>query len=193
MKTGYRSSRDLSLVFAAGLLLLTALACSIPFQSQGAPTSVPQQPAGEAPGACLPGIIPGTTTRDQLVSLLGEPLAVEPEGAFEDMLYSSPSQGQFNSVYIQDGVVVLVSIVTAGDSPLAWSAVEAQYGEPAHTTYSYYLQSAMTYIYPERGLAFIASQAPDIVYIRQCFAPMALDDYMTTWGQSLPAEDPFIR
>ncbi|HEY5271207.1 MAG TPA: hypothetical protein VII97_12800 [Anaerolineales bacterium] len=51
----------------------------------------------------------------------------------------------------------------------------------------------MTYIFPDKGLAFLADQAMDVVSIQECFIPMALEDYMKTWGKSLPAEDPFIQ
>jgi len=79
------------------------------------------------------------------------------------------------------------------ENPLAWSAIKAQYGEPAKTTYSNYLQWSMTYIYPDRGLAFVAAEGPDVVFIQECFIPMTLDEYMNTWGKLLPAENPFTE
>jgi len=195
MKTGSRRSHDLSFFLAATMLVLVMLACNLPNQSnspdQGTPNST--QPGSGALAACLAGIFPGTTTRDEVVALLGEPLAVEPEGDLENMLYASPLRAQFNSIVIQNQVVALVSIMVGEDNPLSWSAVKAQYGEPAHTAYSNYLQWSMTYIYPDRGLAFVAAQGPDVVFIQECFVPMTLEDYMNTWGKSLPAENPFIR
>lgn len=204
MKTESRRNHDLSFLLAASMLGLAMLACNLPNLSnnsgQGTPTKgsgpgtpSPTQPGSGALAACLAGIFPGATTRDALVALLGEPLAVEPEGNLETLLYASPLGGQFNSIVIQNQVVGLVSIMVSEDNPLAWSAVKAQYGEPVHTAYSNYLQGSMTYIYPDQGLAFVASQGPDVVFIQECFVPMALEDYMNTWGSSLPAEDPFIR
>jgi hypothetical protein len=204
MKTESRRSHDLSFFLAATMLGLAMLACNLPGQSknpgQGTPTNGSNQrtPDSSQPGggdlaACLAGIIPGTTTRDEAVALLGETLAVEPEGDLEYMLYASSLHGRFNSVVIQNQVVVLVSIMVAEDNPLAWSAVKAQYGEPPHTAYSNYMQWSMTYIYPDQGLALVASEAPDVVFIRECYVPMAWEDYMNTWGKSLPTEDPYIR
>jgi hypothetical protein len=195
MKTGSRRSHDLPFFLAATMLGLAVLACSLPTQSngQGLGTPTSTQPGGGAQAACLEGIFPGTTTRDAVVALLGEPVAVESEGDLETLLYASPLGGKFNSIVIQNRVVGLVSIVLGEDNPLAWSAVQAQYGEPAQTAYSNYLQGSLTYIYPDQGLAFVAAQAPDVVFIRECFVPLPLEDYMNTWGKSLPAEDPFIR
>jgi hypothetical protein len=158
---------------------------------QATPNST--QPGNAAQAACLAGIIPGTTTRDEVVASLGEPLAVELEGDLETLLYASQLAGQFNSIVVQNQVVALVGIVLGEDTPLAWSAVKTQFGEPVHTTYSNYLDGSMTYIYPDQGQAFVASPESDVVFIRECFIPMALEDYLSTWGSSLPAEDPFIR
>ena len=204
MKTESRRSHDLPFILAATMLVLAMLACNLPTQSNspdqatpthasGQATPSPTQPGGAAQAACLAGIFPGTTTRDEVVALLGEPVAVEPEGDLETLLYASPLRGRFNSIVVQNRVVALVSMMVGEDNPLAWSAVKAQYGEPVHTAYSNYLQGSMTYIYPDQGLAFVASEAPDVVFIRECFVPMTLEDYMNTWGSSLPAEDPFTR
>lgn len=204
MKTGYRKNRDLSILIAPIVMVFAMLACNLPTQSnapgQGTPTNgpgqstpTPTQPGGGGDAACLPGIFPGTTTRDEVVALLGDPLAVEPEGGIETLLYASPLRGQFNSIALQNQVVALVSIVLGEDNPQAWSDVKAQYGEPAHTAFSNYLQWSMTYVYPDRGLAFVADEGLDAVFIRDCFVPMSLEDYMNTWGKSLPAEDPFTK
>ncbi|MFA5873570.1 MAG: hypothetical protein WC832_06365, partial [Anaerolineales bacterium] len=59
--------------------------------------------------------------------------------------------------------------------------------------YTNYLQGSMTYIYPDKGRAFIADENADIVFTKQCFLPMSLEDYLNTWGKNLPSEDPFIQ
>ena len=118
---------------------------------------------------------------------------MQTEDDLETLLYASPLHSQFNSIVVKNQVVGLVSILQAEDAPLAWSAVKAQYGQPSHTAYSTYLQGSLTYIYPDQGRAFVASVAQDVVYIQECFVPMALEDYMKTWGSTLPAENPFTR
>jgi hypothetical protein len=206
MKTVSRRSHDMPLIFGASMLVFAILACARNTinrpnpEGQGAPTHVSGQatPISTQPGngrqtACLAGILPGKTTRDEVVALLGEPLAVETEGDLETLLYASPLHAQFNSIVVQNQVVGLVSRLQAQDDPLAWSAVKAQYGEPAHTAYSTYLQGSLTYIYPDQGRAFVASEAQDVVFIQECFVSMALEDYMKTWGSTLPTENPFTR
>lgn len=204
MTTESRRSHDLSFFLAATMLVLAMLACNLPAQSnstdQGTPanssgqgTPNTTQPGGGALAACLAGIFPGATTRDEVVALLGEPAGTDNSTGVEVLFYSSPVRGQFNSIALQNETVAMVSVILGENDLLKWSTIQEEYGEPAHTTYSNYLQEAMTYIFPDRGLAFVADQAMDVVFIKQCFIPMSIDDYLKTWGVSLPTEDPFIE
>ncbi len=207
MKTGSRSGRDLSIFLAAAVLGLAVLACSLPSRSngqgQGTPPSTPPgsaaqgqdppastQPGGAAQSACLAGILPGTTTRDEVVALLGEPLAEESADGLATLLYASSSRGWFNSVVIQDQVVGLVSLLVGEDNPLAWSAVKAQYGAPAHTAYSNYLQGSMTYIYPDQGLSFIASQDSGCGFYSGMLCPHAVGRLPEYLGQGFARRRP---
>ena len=90
----------------------------------------------------------------------------------------------FNSQgYLRDGLVALVTILQAENNPLAGSSAKGLYGEPTQSTYSYYQQGSMTYLYPKRGLAFVASPEYDVAFIRECFAPIGLDEYMNAGDQ----------
>jgi hypothetical protein len=204
MKTGSRRSHDLSFLLAASMLGLAMLACNLRAQSnspdQGTPTKgsgqatpTSTQPGGEAQADCLAGIFPGTTTRDKVVALLGEPAGTDKSAGVEVLFYPSPVGGVFNSISLQNETVAMLSVILGENNLLKWSTIQEEYGEPIHTTYSNYLQGSMTYIYPDQGLAFVAARGPDVVFIRECFVPMALADYMSTWGSSLPTEDPFTQ
>jgi hypothetical protein len=203
MRTVFRRNHELSIILAVTVMVLAMLACGETTGSDTGGKSTPTHGAslgiptpkhsGSAQLDCLEGITPGTTTRTEVVALLGEPLAAKPDGDYETLLYASPLPRQYNSIIVQNQVVVLVSVVLDDGNPLALSAILAQYGKPAQTTYSNYLQGSMTYIYPDKGQAIVASSEVDAVFIRQCFVPMALEEYMNSWGSSLPAEDPFTR
>jgi len=125
--------------------------------------------------------------------LWGDPVATQQEGSYEALKYASPLKGQNNTVYLLNQVVDWVNIVLAEDNPLTWSAVKAQYGEPAYTAYSDYLQGSRNYAFPEQGLNFIADDELDIVFIQECFVPMSLEDYGNAYGIFLPQEDPLYE
>jgi hypothetical protein len=142
---------------------------------------------------CLAGVIPGQTNRDEVITILGEPDATRQEGNYEALQYPTHLIGQYHTVYLQNQVVEWVSTVLTEDNPLTWSAVRAQYGEPAHTAYSDYLEGSRNLAFPEQGLNFIADPELDIVFVQECFVPMSLADYMQAYGDFLPQENPFTK
>jgi hypothetical protein len=142
---------------------------------------------------CLAGVIPGQTNRDEVIILLGEPAATQQEGSYEALQYASSLRGQYHTVYLQNQVVERVSSVLTEDNPMTWSAVKSQYGEPAYTAYSDYLEGSRNLAFPEQGLTFIADPDLDIVFIQECFIPMSLEDYMRIFGDFLPKENPFKK
>ncbi len=159
--------------------------------------TTPSPPSGLAenniPAVCFDGMVPGITSKAEAIALLGDPVAAQQEGRYESLQYASPLQGQYHTIYMTDQVVDWVSIVRAEDNPLAWSAVVAQYGGPAHTAYSTYLRGSRNFAYPDQGLNFVADEALDLVYIQECFVPRSLEDYRKTYGDFLLQEDPYSR
>ena len=181
MTTENRKASSLSIACAVTILVAAMLACNTP---------IPKQ-ASEV--VCYKGITPGQTKKADVLALLGDPTRTEQDGSNEILLYPSPYPKQFNTIVFQDQIVVLIDVVIGDEDALAFSAIKALYGEPVQKNYTNYLQGSMTYIYPDKGRAFIADENADIVFTKQCFLPMSLEDYLNTWGKNLPSEDPFIQ
>lgn len=178
MRTGRGYPHRLQVWIAAGLLIGTGLAC--------------MSSTGNITG-CLQGIVPGTTTRDQVIALLGEPASSQQEGKVENLLYPSMYSGQFNSISVQGGIVGRVSVVLGHDQTLKWSAVKSILGKPAQALFTDYSEGSLVYMYPDKGWTFTADESINLVYLRECFVPMSLADYLNSWGKDLPTENPFIR
>jgi len=179
MKTEKKKTSSLSLASVVTVLVIAMLACNL---------STPK-PANDF--VCYKGITPGQTNKADVVALLGDPTRTEWDGADEILLYPSPFAKQSNTIIVQNQIVVLVDVLIGDDDALTFSAIKALYGEPSHIAYTNYLQGSMTYVYPDKGQAFIADENGDIVYTKQCFLPMSLEDYLNTWGKDLPTENPF--
>ena len=200
MKTENKRNKMDRLFWLIILLLIPALACEGTSQGNGPPTPTVSKeggqqaiPGGEPDEECLAGIIPGKSTRAEVTSLLGEPLQSESSGTAENMYYNSPVKYQYNTVALVDGVVNRVSVIPGANEMKPWSAVKAQYGEPEHTAYSYYEQNSRTNAYPQKGLVYIADEDLDLVYIKECFAPLSLEHYNLLYGMFLPQENPFTE
>jgi hypothetical protein len=189
MKKDTRSNHDILVWVGAIAIAFATLAC------QALNIILTDEPAKPAAGGaeCLPGILPGQTTREETLARLGNPLATNEGGALETLSYGSAIFKQLNSVVLQNGVVVLVTVIQPVDHPLAWSEVKQQNGEPAYTAYTNYSQGSRVYAFPSLGRAFTADEQWDAVFIQQCFVPMSLENYILVYGNFLPMEDPFIE
>jgi hypothetical protein len=181
MLTEKKKASSLSLVGAVTTLAAVTLACNL----------LTPKPADDF--VCRKGITPGQTTKAEVLALLGNPARTEQDGTNEILLYPSPYPRQFDTIIVQDQTVVFMDVIIGDEDALAYSAIQALYGEPGHSTYSTYLQGSMNYIYPDKGRAFIADENADIVFTKQCFISMSLEDYLNTWGKNLPTKNPFIR
>jgi hypothetical protein len=181
MRTGNRKVNSLTIASALLALAAAILACNM--SSSKSSNAID----------CFKGITPGQTKRADVLSLLGQPASTEPYGNAEMLIYASAFPKQFNTVIVQNNMVVFMDVLVDSDAGLAYSAVKTRYGQPGLVTYSTYQQGSNTYIFPDHGRAFIADESLDAVFTKQCFLPMSLDDYMKTWGKDLPSEDPFTQ
>ncbi len=200
MKTGNKRNPNIPILLSMIGMVFAIMACSSqtssngqsPNESTGQDTSIePSPPLTNV--TCYEGIQPGQTTKTEAIALLGEPVASEQTGSDEVLLYPSPLAGQFNTIILENLIVVFSSIVMDEDTTLVLTSIKAQYGEPVQIAYSYYAMGSKVYIYPEKGFALIGDENFDIVYVKQCFAPVSLEGYMERWGKELPAEDPFVE
>lgn len=197
MQTVNKKNHDLSFIFTASLLIFVGLGCNFPLfamnhiQTPTTRNATEKEPTSTNEAGCLSGIIPGTTTKTEAIALLGDPVTSRQDGDVEFLFFPSSIKAQFNSISVQNQVVSQVSVIVSENNPLMWSTVKAEYGEPGQTLYSNYSEGTMTYIFPDRGMAFIADETVDRIFIRQCFVPMSIENYMRTWGASLPTEDPY--
>lgn len=188
MKMAKLRIHKLFVLVALVLIVIGLIACNLPFISKNTNSNPVSQSQD-----CLARIKPGKATRAETISLLGEPAGIEDYNGLEVLYYNASIGGQFNSVVLQNGTVVKVSVILGEKDANEWSAIKEEYGDPEHIAFSYYLQNSMTYIYAKRGLAFVADEMSDVIFIRECFESMKLDEYLETWGTELPNEDPFIE
>lgn len=176
--------RTVSALPALACILLAVLACNL---SSATPTPA----AGSAASDCLAGITPGTTTKNEVLARLGNPLDTIQEGSSETLQYASGVYGQSNSIMLSGGLVGLVTVVEL--KPPSWGASKAQLGEPTFSAYSGFQPGAQVFAFPERGRALIADPLHDAVLMRQCFAPTSLAAYSSTFGKDYPSQDPFVK
>jgi hypothetical protein len=182
-------------------LLLACLGSQSPGSTnQNGPASDPESIQDQEQGAthpfaqsCLGGIVPGVTTREEVIAALGQPSIHENEGDQEAFYYSSGTKGIFNSVLVEQGIARYTSKLLGEQEALRLSSILEQLGEPEYRAYSHFVAGSRTYAYPQQGLLFIADPNMDVVFIQDCFLPQDLASFLATYGEDLPTADPYTR
>jgi len=143
------------------------------------------------------GITPGKTTRAQVLQVLGAPNTVK---TWEDLevfrYYHVDDPRHFplvhDKVVLHDGIVqmLLIHVENEADFPpldLHRAEKEVVYGGSPNLDKGF--------LYPQWGILVLANQAtidgPYTWSYVQFFVPMSLPQYMATWGQYYPRDDPF--
>jgi len=205
MKPVFRSNKPrLPILIALLAALSLTLACGATTGTatqppNGEPAETPaQQPTEEKPAPvenplpCYPGIFVGQTSHDDVLSTLGQPLDDFMDEDVNIVMYTSEIPYFFNSLLLKNDQVALINVSRVDEAnPLTLSRVKSLFGEPEQITFSEFEMGSHTYIYATRGVSFIVNSSLDLVFYQQCFLSMSLDEYMNSWGQELPLEDPF--
>ena len=182
----------LTLILTLGLLISACGGSST--QEKQPQASTQNIPSKSQPSTlCLMGIQPGQTSRAEVISQMGEStFSYTSETGFEVLEYPSSIEEIPTSIFIKEDVVQIISVLVEEDTETV-TKLKGELGEPEKTTYSFFGQGTLTYIYPQKGVAAIVDEETDQLLWLQCFAPMPLADYMGSWGSQLPLENPYIR
>lgn len=124
----------------------------------------------------------------QLSGLAGS--SVQPDGSTV-YNFSSPLSDRADQIITKNGVaefereILPLEASSTGHSSI--SSLVSQYGQPDMKVQGskYYDWSATTYIYANKGLAFIGNQNSDTVFEIQVFLPTSVDQYTQQYGQDL--------
>ena len=207
MKTGTQNHKMFAILLCVSLLMVSILACRIPGRGrtageepQAGPVQADQVPiidavqdVSEPALPCYPGIVPGRSTRAEVIGLLGQPVHSEQDGITERLYYPTAAGGQRDIIEILQDQVSYISMGYPEAQMPRLSERQAVLGQPEQTTYSTYMRGTRTYLYPGQGLLLIADPLMDNVFIQECFQPQALNDFLSRYGADLPEEDPYIR
>lgn len=166
------------------------IACVL-FMAQGCVVIVPG--GGTVQTETWEQLSPGMSTKDEVISALGEPQAVEMSEEGEILEYPTQNEAMSNYVVVKDGVVQYTSMIVPADERESLAEAIQKYGEPGKVTYSHFMHGAKTYVYATQGVTLIVNEGAGVVYEKQYYPPMSLDEYMRTWGKNLPLENPYIR
>lgn len=142
-------------------------------------------------------IIPGQTTRQEVVQILGQPDEIQGSViGLEMYVYRGTSEDPpqlWNAVGFDSSgnVARLVSVPSpAGDDYLYADAV-ADMGPPERVLFSYNGPGTRTYVFASHGVTLIAYEQGRAIS-QLYYEPMSITDYMDSYGRHYPSEDPYV-
>lgn len=179
----------LVLFLSGGILILGSLVFLKPSQNTTQPISNPiisQIPLKITP---LQKSVIGKTTKAEL----GQSYP----NTQEENLPNGNTSYQFNSsladrsheVQFHNNISIFERVILLGDNSNSLTVQDLilKYGQAEKTTTGsiYYGRQINTYIYPSKGLAFIANPNIGEVFELQTFSPTSLEEYMNNFGQDI--------
>lgn len=143
-------------------------------------------------GPAWQGIIPGKTTRAEVVKILGEPAETRQANNLDWYGYPTQDDMFYNGIgFDQNDIVTAMLIHVFSEENYLLSNAQAEFGEPEKITYSEYAQGTKTYIFASKGAALTAYEDSGVVVEKLYFVPLSLDEFMDTYGRNLPLDNPY--
>lgn len=166
--------------------LLILLALTATFLGLGKLYLSVKEPAKQVYENTWNGITPGVSSLNDL-NRFGEPVSTEQRDGSTVFRYKSDVEALKHEVYSQGDKVGLVKEQVWGKENL--EDYKTRYGLPEGEYFGDYSESNYKfYAYPSKGLAVIAHIEDGFVLEKWYFPPMALQEFLTSWGKDLTTE-----
>jgi len=141
----------------------------------------PTPPAAPPQQSVWKGIVPGTSTEEEVKQKLGTPKS-EGENLLE---FESTSPTRNHTVSLEESVVGLIKEVVSYRDTTKVSDLRAQYGETSDVLYGpdaengYYL-----FVYSEKGVAYLGNPATETLLEIWYFPATTFEDFVNRWAAS---------
>lgn len=162
------------------VVLLLAVTAAVAFGFFFGKRPLPAPPAPEpAEGVTWQGVRPGTTTKDELVGLLGPPASRSATGNTEMLFYPSTNQYWRHQVAVRGNSVGFVReyVFAPADTSFKnrlknFTTVPVRlYGPDS-------LLGVFAFVFLDQGVGFVANEGKDRVYEVWYFTPLPLRDFL---------------
>lgn len=134
------------------------------------------------PGAASwTGIIPGQTTTKDATKILGTPIASS--GNILDFQSKSPTEN--NKITSENGKVIFIRHVIAKGDNTSTTQITDLYGTAPVRLYGPDSNGGEDlYVYPEKGVAYLANQPKEYMFEIWYFEPMGINNFIKKWAPS---------
>jgi len=163
------------------LLSLTFIVFNIYRSSKEVVTPQNQNVSNQA--VDLSWVLPGKTSKDEVISKLGTPIKDDLTTNNETLYYNSTSKTRNNQIILEDESVVLVKEMISYLDSKKVSSITTSYGISTDSLFG--PDSAggnKLYIYPDKGIAYIGDPKFDTLEEIWYFVPTSIEKFKETWA-----------
>lgn len=139
-------------------------------------------------------IIPGETTKTEVIKKLGNPLEDKIESFGQVMTYDSGIKALPNTIiYDKKTGKVVGTLVTVTDKVQAEKLYQEmlKLGKPEKVMYSTLLQFSRIYIFAQKGITYSVNEELKRVDGLHCYPPTTLTNYLSEYGKYYSEESKF--
>lgn len=142
--------------------------------------SKPIVQSGTTTGAGYKSLVPGVSTKQDAIKILGTPLN---DPSSDTLTFRSNNPNIPNKVVADtDKVVLIKEIVTAKDNKTT-NDITDKYGAASYTLYGPdSINGFNLYVYPDKGIAYLGHIKEPIVLEIWYFQPTSTEDFKTRWA-----------
>jgi outer membrane protein assembly factor BamE (lipoprotein component of BamABCDE complex) len=137
----------------------------------------------------IDNIVPGKFTEDEVIRKLGKPSSTLISGSKKTLFYISNNPNIDHEIEILDNKVNIIRKQVTEKDNIKKKDLLDKYGTPEYLLYGpIYTARIVLYAYPNRGLAFLASENSDFVLNIWYFIPTDLDNFIKKYAQEYSLE-----
>lgn len=140
------------------------------------------------------GLVPGVSTQEEINRKFGNPLSSETTDSQTNLKYSSSNQYRPHTLVVENGKLELVKEQVIGNERGSLQNYVDKYGKPEYEGYGPFAEASFkTYVFPESGLAIVASPNDGTIMEIWYFTPTTLENFRNNFGDEINNEPPDLK
>ena len=128
-------------------------------------------------------LTPGVSTVDDITKQMGTSEKETASGSAKILEYKSKNPNFNNELIIDNNKLTFVKQIVAYGEPITVEDLNKKYGIYENVLYGHLSQNGFhLYVYPDRGIAYVANQEANIVLEIWYFQPTTLENFKTLYA-----------
>lgn len=175
----FKNTNKKRLIIIVSVLLLTLVVAFFYKKSKETTTQVPTGQTGPE----WDGVVPGRTTKEDLLNTLGNPISEKTTGNTNYLDYKSDSETRNDKITITNGTVSLVKEIISSSDKKVFEEMYNKYGISQYELYGPDALNGFTlHVYPDRGFAYLGNEDSEVLLEKWYFTPTDFNTFKSNFA-----------